>query len=54
MGNAPTVTGTVKVKFPFWGALDHVMKAVPRGKHLFVLMDANARTGKRGRNARTL
>ena len=32
----------------FWTALDRVVKEVPGYEQLFVLMDANARTGRRG------
>ena len=32
----------------FWAALDRAVKEVPKHEQLFVLMDANARTGRRG------
>ena len=35
-------------KNAFWTALERVVKEVPEHEQLFVLMDANARTGRRG------
>ena len=35
-------------KRAFWAALDRAVKEVPKHEQLFVLMDANARTGRRG------
>ena len=40
---------TLREKRAFWTALDRVVKEVPEHEQLFVLMDANARTGRRGR-----
>ena len=34
--------------YAFWRALNRVVKEVPENKQLFVLMSANARTGRRG------
>ena len=45
---APTETADVSRKKIFWAALDSAVKDVPPHEQLFVLMDANARTGKRG------
>ena len=44
---APTETADVSRKNIFWAALDSAVKDVPPHEQLFVLMDANARTGKR-------
>ena len=43
---APTETHN---KHAFWTTLDRAVKEVPRHEQLFVLMDANARTGRRGK-----
>ena len=48
MGYAPTDTRSVGKKNAFWTALERVVKEVPEHEQLFVLMDANARTGRRG------
>ena len=45
---APTDTQSVGEKYAFWTALEWVVKEVPEHEQLFVLMDANARTGRRG------
>ena len=45
---APTETADVSRKNIFWTALDSAVKDVPPHEQLFVLMDANARTGTRG------
>ena len=47
VGYAPTLGSLAREKDHFWNALDSVVTGVPSGDHLFVLMDANARTGKR-------
>ena len=48
----PTETRAVRVKAQFWAELDHVVKVLYHGaKTWFVLMDANACTGKRGRGS---
>ena len=44
---APTETHNASNKRAFWATLDRAVKKVPRHKQLFVLMDANARTGRR-------
>ena len=44
---APTETADVSRKNIFWTALDTAVKDVPPHEQLFVLMDANARTGQR-------
>ena len=48
VGYAPTDTQAVGKKNAFWIALDRVVKEVPEHEQLFVLMDVNARTGRRG------
>ena len=48
VGYAPTDTQSVGKKNAFWTALERVVKEVPEHEQLFVLMDANARTGRRG------
>ena len=45
---APTETADVSRKNSFWASLDSAVKDVPTHEQLFVLIDANARTGKRG------
>ena len=49
VGYAPTDTQCVGKKNAFWTALERVVKVVPEHEQLFVLMDANVRTGRRGR-----
>ena len=50
VGYAPTYTQSVGEKYVFWRVLDRVVvKEVPEHKHLFVIMDANSRTGRRRR-----
>ena len=44
---APTEIHDASKKHAFWTTLDRAVKDVPRHEQLFVLMDANARTGKR-------
>ena len=44
---APTETHNASDKHAFWTTLDRAVKDVPRHEQLFVLMDANARTGRR-------
>ena len=44
---APTETHDASKKHAFWTTLDRVVKDVPRHEQLFVLMDDNARTGRR-------
>ena len=48
VGYAPTDTQSVGKKNAFWTALERVVKEVPGHEQLFVLMDANARTRRRG------
>ena len=48
VGYAPTDTQSLRKKNAFWTALKRVVKEVPEHEQLFVLMDANARTGRRG------
>ena len=45
VGYAPTDTQSLRKKNAFWTALERVVKEVPEHEQLFVLMDANARTG---------
>ena len=45
---APTDTQSLREKNAFWTALERVVKEVPEHQQLFVSMDANARTGRRG------
>ena len=47
VGYAPTDTQSVGKKNASWTALERVVKEVPEHEQLFVLMDANARTGRR-------
>ena len=47
VGYAPTDTYSIGKKNAFWAALERVVKEVPEHEHLFVLMDANARTERR-------
>ena len=45
---APTEIHNASDKHAFWTTLDRDLKdVVPRHEHMFVLMDANARTGRR-------
>ena len=44
---APTETQNANKKHAFWTSLDRVVEEVPKHEQLFVLMDANARTGRR-------
>ena len=48
VGYAPTDTQSVGKKNAFWTALERVVKEVSEHEQLFVLIDANARTGRRG------
>ena len=48
VGYAPTDTQYVGKKHAFWTALDRVVKNVPEHEQLFALMDAKARTDRRG------
>ena len=45
---APTDTQYLRKNNAFWTALERVVKEVPEHEQLFVLMEANARTGRRG------
>ena len=45
---APTETQDSEKNHTFWTALDKVVAEVSAHEQLFVLMDANARTGRRG------
>ena len=47
---APTETQNANNKHAFWTSLDRVMEEIPKHEQLFVLMDANARTGRRKRD----
>ena len=47
VGYAPTLDSLVRGKHHFWNAVNSVVKGTPSGDPLFVLMDVNARTGKR-------
>ena len=44
---APTKAHNANNKHAFWTTLDRAVKEVPRHEQLFVLMNANARTGRR-------
>ena len=44
---APTETQNANKKHAFWTSLDRVVEEVPKHEQLFVLMDANACTGRR-------
>ena len=45
---APTDSQSVGEKYAFWTALERVVIGVPEHGQKFMLMDANARTGRRG------
>ena len=45
---APTEDATEGDKVKYMAALNSTVKPVPSREHVFVLTDANARTGKRG------
>ena len=47
VGYAPTETQNPNNKHAFWTSLDRVVEEVSKYEQLFVLMDANARTGRR-------
>ena len=47
VGYAPTDPQPLRKKNAFWTALERAVKEVPEHEQLFVLMDANARTGWR-------
>ena len=47
MAYTPTETQNVSNKHAFWTTLGRAVEEVPVHKQLFVLMDANARTGRR-------
>ena len=47
MAYAPTETQNANNKHAFWTSLDRVVEEVPNHEQLFVLMDANAQTGRR-------
>ena len=44
---APTEPQNANNKHAFWTSVDRVLEEVPKHEQLFVLMDANARTGRR-------
>ena len=44
---APTETQNANNEHAFWTSLDRVVEEVPKHEQLFLLMDANARTGRR-------
>ena len=48
LGYAPTDTQSDGKKHACWTALGRIVKELPENGQLFVLMDANARTGRRG------
>ena len=47
MAYAPTGTQNANNKHAFWTSLYRVVEEVPKHEQLFVLMDANARTGRK-------
>ena len=47
MANAPTATHNASNKDASWTTLDVAVEEVPKHEELFVLMDTNARTGRR-------
>ena len=49
VANAPTEIQHASNKHAFWTTLDRAVEEVPRHEQLFVLMDANARPGRRGK-----
>ena len=48
VGYAPTETAPPREKDKFWNDISDTISQVPGKEHLVVMMDANARTGKRG------
>ena len=49
---APTEDAAEGEKVKYMAALNSTVESVPARKHVFVLTDANARTGKRGEGGR--
>ena len=49
VAHASTEIQNASNKHEFWTTLDRAVEVVPRHEHLFVLLDANARTGKRAK-----
>ena len=47
VAHAPTQIQNASNKHAFWTTLDRAVKEVPSHEQLFVLMDANARIGRR-------
>ena len=47
VAHAPTETQIASNKHAFWTSLDRAVEEIPRHEQLFVLMDANAHTGRR-------
>ena len=47
VGYAPILDAPVREKYHVWNELNNVVSGVPSGDHVPVLMDTNARTGKR-------
>ena len=47
VGYAPTEPSDSEKKWAFWHRLDSLVQQIPKKECLFVLMDANARTGEK-------
>ena len=47
MAFTPTETQNASNKHAFWMSLDRAVEEVPKHEQLLMLMDANARTGRR-------
>ena len=53
VGYAPTEPSDSEKKRAFWHSLDSLVQRIPKKECLFVLMDANARTGEKIEGERT-
>ena len=53
VGYAPTGLSDIEKKRAFWHRLDSLVQRIPKKECLFVLMDANARTGEKTEGERT-
>ena len=53
VGYAPTEPSDSEKKRAFWHRLDSLVQQIPKKKCIFVLMDANARTGEKVEEERT-
>ena len=53
VGYAPTEPSDSEKKRAFWHRLDSLVQQIPKKEFIFVLMDANARTGEKIEGERT-